>query len=195
MMREDQELGMICAWMEEGVIQHWMRGKCKGFCVRHLFLFNITQPPSFLDYVLPILQLSLTCQITFLFLLLGFGFAKKDKCAEGGGTAVRDRGAWKDSIGCGRIWGEGFVWAFVGSHVTFPHVFHPTHTQKTPPIPNCHHLYATPTRAQGSCTWSFHSCSEKIGVVTGSPLSSCTRGSRGGYPCPHDTHSPAVGGH
>ena len=115
------------------------------------------------------------------------------ECAEGGGTAGRDREAGKDSIACGRIRDRGFLWALVGSHVTFPHVLHPPHP-KIPPIPTCHHLHTTPTNAQGSCTWSFCSCSEKIKVGTRNPLSSCTRGSRGSYPHWHDTSLPAVWG-
>ena len=33
MTREEQELGVICAWMEEGAIWCWMRGKHKGCCM------------------------------------------------------------------------------------------------------------------------------------------------------------------
>ena len=97
--------------------------------MRDLFLFNITQS-LFLDYALPILRLGLACQITFLFLHSGFGFATMGEYAKGGGTMVRDRGDGQDSIGCGRIRGRGFVWTLVGGHVMFLHVLCHTPTQK-----------------------------------------------------------------
>ena len=114
----------------------------------------------FRNYALSIQQLSLTCQITFLFLLLGFGFATMGENAKGGGTLVRDRRPGQDSIGCGRIGGRGFVWALVGSHATFPHALCPSPTQNAAnlqlsPSP-CH-----PTRVPRSCTWSSCSCYKK----------------------------------
>ena len=120
MMREEQELGVICVWIEEEAVQHWMRGKHKGSCMRYLFLFNIT--------LLPIPQLSLTYQVTFLFLLSGFGFAKKGKCA--------DRGAGKDSISCGRVGGEGLYVLLWGPMSCSPHVLHPTPPKKCCQFPS-----------------------------------------------------------
>ena len=72
---------------------------------------------------------------------------------------------------------------------------------------NCLHLPAAPSgvwesdiqslcscdRRRGADTRSFHSYSDEIEIGTGSPLSSCTRSSRGDYPCPHDTPSSATG--
>ena len=106
---------------------------------------------------------------------------------------VGDRGDGQDSVSCDRIRGRGFVWALMGSHIMFLHVLHPAPTQIMPPISNHHHL-CTPRRASGSYTGSFCSCHGKIGVGTRSPLSSCTRGSRGDYSCPYDTPLPTVRG-
>ena len=80
---------------------------------------------------------------------------------------------------------------------------------KTSSCPNCHCLPATPSgvwkggikslcscgRRRGAHTRSFCSYSNEIAIGTRSPLSSCTRSSRGGYPHPHDTPSPPTGGH
>ena len=136
-------VGVIHAWMEEGGHPALDEREAQGLLYEVLVLFNITQPLSFLDYALPILQLSLTCQIIFLFLLSGFGFAKKGEWAEGGGTAVRDRGAGKDSISCGRIIGEGHVWVHVGEPHHAPpcppsHLSPKNATNLQPPPSLCH---------------------------------------------------------
>ena len=72
----------------------------------------------------------------------------------------------------------------------------PSHpTQKTLPHPIWHHLQTIFSGAQRSCTQSFCSCSESSWVGTISSLLSHITSFGGGYPCPQDTPSPAVGGH
>ena len=194
MMREGQELGVIHVWMEEGGHPALDEREAQGLLHEVLDFVQHNSAPFFSWLCSPYSTVKSDMSDQFLFLLSGFGFAKKGKWAEGGGTAVRDR-SWKRF---NQLWQDQRWRVCMGSCAE------PCHAppcppsilpQKTPPISNHHHLCTAPTRAQGSCTWSFWSCHGKISIGTGSPLSSCIRGSRGGYPHPYDIPSPAVGGH
>ena len=127
------------------------------------------------------------------FSLSGFRFTKESQVTKRKGSPTGDWGVGEDWSGGGRFKGRRSLWASEVSHIAFLCVFWPTPTQKNSSHSNCHP--SIPSGAQRCCTWSLWSCNRRCKTGTGSCLSSCIRGSRGGYPCQHDTPLHRVGGH
>ena len=102
--------------------------------------------------------------------------------------------------GCKRLsqqWHDqrwGSLQAPEGSHITFPHILHPTATQKTLPCSHHHCFQATPSGVWRNQTWSLSSCSWRGWIGTRGSLSSCVPSSGGGHPCPHGTPLLTDGG-
>ena len=63
--KEEQELGVIHVWMEEGSCPALDKSEPQGLLCEVLVSVYTTHPLYLLNFALPILQLSLTCQITF----------------------------------------------------------------------------------------------------------------------------------
>ena len=68
----------------------------------------------------------------------------------GRSTAVGDEGAAEDQVSGGRIRDRGSVWALKGSCITFPHVLHPTPTQRCCPAPTTTISKPPPQESKGA---------------------------------------------
>ena len=97
---------------------------------------------------------------------------------------TRDGGVGEDRDGSSSIGGGRPVWASKGSHIPI---------QKMLPHPNCHHLQTTHQKPEEAAPKaSTPEAREAELAPKAHPQLHHQFG--GGYPCPHDTPSPAIGG-
>ena len=148
--KEEWEMGVVQSWMEVGGFPALYEREVQSLLHEVLVFVQHNSISFFLDYAVPILWLSLTCQIMFLFLLSGFGFVTMGEKAKGGGTTVGGRRVGQDSVRCDRIRGRGLYGLLWGPMLHSSMTSIPL-TQKAPPISKHHHLH-TPTRLSGSYT-------------------------------------------
>ena len=175
--------------MEVGVFQCLLKKKHRSYCGRYILFFYQSFNP-FCHCSL----LSLIFVMDPFFSFLGFGSTKEGHCAEGGGAKTGDREAGKDRDGISRIRGREFVQALEGSHITFPHVICPIPTQKCCHTPTASISKPPPQEPEETAPKASVPVARETELALEVPSSAASPALEGGYPCPHDTPTPAIGG-